>query len=158
LTQQPGRSQVRTDYAQSFSYNPVDQELYVLNERDETLLVLSAGTLEQKKLIPSLHMTEGDSRIVYDKHTVFGVRTLAIDPERSLLLTASLATNMVDVIDLTTYKRLAKCYVAPWLRCISLDTKACVAYVSSTEGLFRVVYTARLRPREAHRSGNRSGS
>lgn len=280
LTQPPRRSQVRTDYAQSFGYNPADQELYVFNAHDEALLVLSAGTLEQKKVIPDLHMTEGDSRIVYDRQTasliiasegaywgaapsdasgypvavvdreggtirytvrdcdglctpglvevhptkpllylafpkkvllyntelrkvvatgpindrwvdgmvvtpdgkellvgvplssvvlrldaeslqlkgaidtVFGVRTLAVDPERYLLLTASLATNMVDIIDLSTYKRLAKYYVAPWLRSISLDRKDGVAYVSSTEGLFRVVYAARLKPRQAHKSGS----
>jgi DNA-binding beta-propeller fold protein YncE len=274
LTQAPRRSQARTDYAQSFSYNPTDRELYVFNPHDDTLLVLTAGTLEQKKSIPDLHLTEGDSRIVYDRQTsslvvasegaywggpseeigspvavvdresgiirytvrdcdgfcipglmeinpikphiymafpkkvllynielckvvatapidhwvdgmvftpdekellvgvplssivlrldaeslevkgaidtVFGVRTLAVDPERHLLLTASLATNMVDVIDLLTYKRLATYYVAPWLRSFALDTEAGVAYVSSTEGLFSVDYTARLRGRKSH--------
>ncbi len=269
------RSQVRTDYAQSFGYNPADQELYVFNSHDGTLLILTAGTLEQKKSIPDLHIAEGDSRIVYDRQTsslivasegaywggtsdtsgypvavvdresgavrytvsdcdglcipglievhptkpwlymafpkkvllyntelrqvvatapindywvdgmvitpdekellvgvplsatvlrldaeslqlkgaidtVFGVRTLAVDPERDLLLTASLATNMVDVIDLRTYKRLAKYYVAPWLRSFALDTEAGVAYVSSTEGLFSVDYAARLRGRKPH--------
>ena len=80
--------------------------------------------------------------------TVFGVRTLAVDSKRNLLLTASLATNMLDVIDLKTYRRVAQYYVAPWLHDISLDTKAGFAYVSSTEGLFRVQYTSRLgRPK-----------
>src|SRR6266851_4827528 len=69
LTQAPRRSQARTDYAQSFSYNPADKELYVFNPHDHTLLVLTAGTLEQKKSIPDLHLTEGDSRIVYDRQT-----------------------------------------------------------------------------------------
>jgi hypothetical protein len=275
FTHAPRRSQVRTDYAQSFSYNSTDRELYIFNAHDDTLLVLNAETLEQKRSLPDLHMTEGDSRIVYDRqtsslliasegaywggtsdtsgytvavvdrengavrytvsdcdgpcipalieihptkpwlymafpkkvllyntelrkvvaaaaindhwvdgmvvtpdekellvgvplssavlrldakslqlkgaiNTVFGVRTLAVDPERDLLLTASLATNMVDVIDLLTYKRLAKYYVAPWLRSFALDTKAGVAYVSSTEGLFSVDYTARLRGRKSH--------
>jgi len=67
-----------------------------------------------------------------------------VDSERNLLLTASLATNMLDVIDLKTYKRITKYYVAPWLHDICLDTKNGVAYVSSTEGLFRVRYSARL--------------
>ena len=273
LSHAPRQSAVVTGHAQSFSYNPTDQELYVFNADNDTLFVLSAGTLEQMRSIRDLHMTEGDSRIAYDKQTcslviasegaywggpsdesgypvavvnresgairytvrdceglcipglievhpskpllylmfpkkvllyniklrqvvatapindrwldgmvitpdekellvgvplsstivrldaeslqvkgtidtVFGVRTLAIDPERRLLLTASLATNMVDVIDLGTYQRLAKYYVAPWLRSISPDTKSGVAYVSSTEGLFSVNYTARLKPRQ----------
>ena len=276
LTHRSRRSKVGTDHAQSFSYNPDDQELYVFNEHDHTLLFLAAITLEQKKSIPNLHMTEGDSRIVYDRRTasliiasegaywggpsddsgypvaivdresgavrytmkdcdglcipglveihptkpllylafpkkvllyntelqkvvatapingrwvdgmvvtpdekellvgvplssavlrldaeslqlkgvidtVFGVRTLAVDPERYLLLTASLATNMVDVIDLSTYQRLAEYYVTPWLRSICVDTKAGVAYVSSTEGLFRVDYTARLKGRKSYK-------
>jgi hypothetical protein len=76
--------------------------------------------------------------------TVFGVRTLAVDPVRDLLVTASLATNMVDVIDLGTKKRAASYYVGPWLRAISLDTESGRAYVSSTEGLYAVDYLSRL--------------
>ena len=76
--------------------------------------------------------------------TVFGVRTLAVDADRNLLLGASLATNMVDVIDLRTMKSVAKHFVGPWLRAISLDTKAGLAYVSSTEGLFVIDYVAGL--------------
>ena len=274
LTHGPRRSRVRTGYAQSFGYNPRDQELYAFNEPDQTLVFFAAGTLEQKKSVPDLRMTPGDVRIAYDRQTaslilasegayedapsdlpgypvavvdresgairytvkdcdglctpalievhptkpllyltfakrvtlyntelrkvvatapinsrwvdgmavtpdqkellvgiplssavlrldaeslrlkgaidtVFGVRTLAVDPERNLLLTASLATNMLDVIDLSTYKRLAQYYVAPWLRAICPDTKAGVAYVASTEGLFIVNYTARLHRRSS---------
>src|SRR5262249_42456816 len=69
LPQARRRSQVTTGHAQSFSYNPTDHELYVFNEDNNTLLVLAAGTLEQKRLIRDLHMTKGDSRIVYDRHT-----------------------------------------------------------------------------------------
>ena len=67
-----------------------------------------------------------------------------MDPERNLVLAGSLATNAVDVIDLTTHERVAKYYVAPWLRSICLNTRAGKAYVSSTEGLFAVDYTSRL--------------
>jgi len=56
--------------------------------------------------------------------TVFGVRALAVDAARNLLLTGSGLTNMVDVIDLKTKKRVAKHYVGPWLRAIALDQKA----------------------------------
>jgi hypothetical protein len=76
--------------------------------------------------------------------TTLGVRTLTVDRERNLVLAGSLATNLVDVIDLGTHKRLAKYYVAPWLRSICLNVNAGEAYVSSTEGLFAVDYTSRL--------------
>src|SRR5262249_27861740 len=69
LAHAPRRSKVATGYAQSFSYNPADQELYVFNANNNTLFVLRAGTLEQKRSIPDLHMMEGDSRIVYDRRT-----------------------------------------------------------------------------------------
>jgi len=76
--------------------------------------------------------------------TVFGVRTLAVDPVRNLLLAGSLVSNMLDVIDLETRARVAKYYVGPWLRTIALDSAAGVAYVSSIEGLFRVNYATRI--------------
>ncbi len=273
LSRAPYRSPVGTNKAQSFYYNPANRELYVFNDHDNALLFLNAKALDVKKSVTGLRITEGDSRIVYDRqndsiiiasegtywgsasdengypiavigrkagqllytvkecgglcipglihihptkpllymgfpkkvlsyntgtrkivgtsavidqwvdgmaitpdgrellvgaplhsavlrfdaeslelkgsiHTVFGVRTLAVDPERNLLLTASLVTNMLDVIDLKTYEQVAEYYVAPWLRDISVDTKAGMAYVSSTEGLFRVHYTARLGGRK----------
>jgi DNA-binding beta-propeller fold protein YncE len=269
LSRGPRRSEVSTGRAQSFFYNPLYHELYVLDEGNHRLVVLNAGTLDVKASVPGVHMTAGDSRIVYDSHTdtiivasegaywgspsdekgypiaaikrsagqilytmrdcgglcipglitmhpglplaylafpkkvlalntvtrqiagkpfvsnqwvdgsaitpdgkellvgvplqssvlrfdaesleprgaidtVFGVRTLTLDSERNLLLTASLATNMMDVIDLRTHKRVAKYYLGPWLRSICLDTKNGEAYVSSVQGLFKVEYTARL--------------
>jgi hypothetical protein len=76
--------------------------------------------------------------------TVLGVRALAVDRDRNLLLTASLATTMVDVIDLATYRRLARYRAGPWLRAIALDTEQGVAYISSISGLFRIDYAASL--------------
>jgi DNA-binding beta-propeller fold protein YncE len=281
LDQPPHTSPVVIDNAQSFHYSPANHEIYVFNEREHALLVLNAGTLDLKKSVPDVQMTNGDSRIVYDRYTdtlfiaseggywglptdetgypiavvgrdtgqlvytmkdceglcipglidihpqkpiaylvfpkrvlafntvkraiggtpfqsdswvdgmaftpdgaellvgaplrgailrfdaeslapkgtigtVFGVRTLAVDPERNLLLSASLATNMVDVIDLRTRKRAAKYYVGPWLRSICLDTRAGVAYVSSTEGLFAVNYASRLPVARPTRSARRN--
>jgi len=75
---------------------------------------------------------------------VFGVRTLAVDPERNLLVSASRSTNMVDVMDLGTQKRTATYYAGPWLRSSLLTREAAWAYVSSTEGLFAVNYLSRL--------------
>jgi len=74
--------------------------------------------------------------------TVFGVRSLAVDPVRNLLFTASLLRNKLDVIDLKTMSRVAQYHVGPWLRAIALDTDAGIAYVSSNEGLYKVNYTA----------------
>jgi hypothetical protein len=74
----------------------------------------------------------------------FGVRTLGVDAARKLLLTGSLLTNMVEVIDLETNARIAKYWVAPWLRGVCVDTSGGAAFVSSTEGLFRVDYLARV--------------
>src|SRR5216684_8294745 len=272
LNRGPYWSQVSTERAQSFYYNSPYGEIYVLDQGNHKLFILNAKTLDAKRSVPDLHMTEGDSRIVYDSQTdtilvasegtywgspsdekgypiavikrstgqilytmrdcgglcipglitmhprlplvylafpkkvlalntvtrqiagtpfvsnqwvdglavtpdgnellvgvplrstvlrfdaeslnpkgaidtVFGVRTLAVDSERDLLLTASLATNMVDVIDLRTSKRVAKYYLGPWLRSICLDTKNDEAYVSSAQGLFKVDYTARLPQR-----------
>jgi len=79
-----------------------------------------------------------------DLKTSFGVRGLALDPERNLLLTVSIATNHLDVIDLTTDRVVARYWVGPWLRRISLDTEAGIAYVSSSYGLFKVDYMDRL--------------
>jgi len=127
-----GTSAVTDQWVDGMAVTPDGKELLVGVPLHSEVLRLDAETLELRGSIP----------------TVFGVRTLAVDSERNLLLTASLATNMLDVVDLKTYKRVTKYYVAPWLHDICLDTKAGVAYVSSTEGLFRVRYTSRLgRPK-----------
>ena len=74
----------------------------------------------------------------------FGVRTIAVDPKRNLLLTLSLVTNVLDVIDLNTYKSVKRYYLAPWLRSIVLDGEG-TAYVSCFSGLFRVSYAPMRR-------------
>jgi DNA-binding beta-propeller fold protein YncE len=125
-----GTSAVKRQWVDGMALTPDGKELLVGVPLHSEVLRFDAESLELKGSIA----------------TVFGVRTLAVDSERNLLLTASLATNMVDVIDLKTYRRVAQHYVAPWLRDISLDTKAGFAYVSSTEGLFRVQYTSQRAP------------
>jgi hypothetical protein len=121
-------SAVNNQWVDGMEITPDGKELLVGVPLHSKVLRFDAESLELKGSIP----------------TVFGVRTLAVDPERNLLLTASLATNMLDVIELKTHQRVAKYYIAPWLHDICLDTKAGFAYVSSTEGLFRVRYTSRL--------------
>jgi hypothetical protein len=68
-----------------------------------------------------------------------GVRTLAVDAKRNLLLTLSLVTGILDVIDLDTYESIKRYYMAHWLRSIVLDGRG-TAYVSSFGGLFKVQY------------------
>ena len=68
-----------------------------------------------------------------------GVRTLAVDEKRNLLLTLSLVSGMLDVIDLNTYESIKRYYLAPWLRSIVLDGRG-AAYVSSFRGLFKIQY------------------
>lgn len=121
-------SAVNNQWVDGMEITPDGKELLVGVPLHSEVLRFDAESLELRGSIP----------------TVFGVRTLAVDAERNLLLTASLATNMLDVIDLKTHRRAAEYYIAPWLHDICVDTKAGFAYVSSTEGLFRVRYTSRL--------------
>lgn len=76
--------------------------------------------------------------------TSFGARSLALDTQRNLLLTASIASNHLEVIDLTTERVVASYWLGPWLRRIALDAETGIAYVSSRYGLFRVSYIDRL--------------
>ncbi|MBD2020004.1 hypothetical protein H6F43_07365 [Leptolyngbya sp. FACHB-36] len=103
-------------------------ELLVSSPVKSSVVRYDANTLERK----------GDIK------TTFGVRTVAVDATRNLLLTGSLATNMLEVIDLKTYKRLAQYRLGPWLREICLDPESGVAYVSSNGALYKVNYTDRL--------------
>lgn len=68
-----------------------------------------------------------------------GVRTLAVDAERNLLLALSLGTGVMDVIDLRTFEIVNTYYLSPWLRSVVLDGKG-TAYVSSFGRLFKVQY------------------
>jgi hypothetical protein len=72
--------------------------------------------------------------------TLFGGRTIAIDPTRGLLFSGSLVTNKLKVIDLSTRQSIAEYYLGPWLRTIVVDSAAGIAYISSHEGLFKVRY------------------
>jgi hypothetical protein len=107
---------------------PDENEVLFPYPMHSAIFRFDARTLEFKGTIP----------------TVFGVRNVAVDPTRNLLLTVSGFNNKLDVIDLQSRKRLAQYYIAPWLRSIALDAKTGVAYVSSVGGLYRVNYIARL--------------
>lgn len=111
-------------FMERMELSPGHHELFVAATADSAVLRLHPETLALKGSID----------------TVFGVRTLAVDRVRNLLLTASLVSNMLEVIDLTTEETVGKYYVGPWLRTIAVDARRGVAYVSSIEGLFRVAY------------------
>jgi hypothetical protein len=99
-------------------------ELLAPSALDATVLRLDPETLEHKGQINSL----------------FGARAIAVDPVHNLLLSGSLVSHWLELIDLNSQQRLARFYVGPWLRGISLDSQAGVAYISSHEGLFKINY------------------
>jgi hypothetical protein len=74
--------------------------------------------------------------------SLFGARAIAVDPVRRLVLSGSLVTNRLEVINLDSQQPVALYYVGPWLRSLSLDVEAGQAYLSSHEGLFRIQYGA----------------
>src|SRR5262249_24805527 len=69
LDQAPRQSEAEVGFAQGFSYNRSDRELYVFNSMSGSLLVLDATTLALKKLVQGLNLSEGDCFIEFDKHS-----------------------------------------------------------------------------------------
>lgn len=72
----------------------------------------------------------------------FGVRSLAVDEVRGMLVSGSVATGMLRMIDLRTSEPRGSVYVGPWLRTIELDPARSVAYVSSKSAIYVVNYGA----------------
>lgn len=120
---------------------PSDQRVHRMAydpHRDEVLLASSA-----------------DSRILrYDAQTLapkgvfkatFGVRVIAVDPLRNVLLANSLVSGKVVMIDLATQKLICSWYLGPWLRSIVIAPERGVAYISSSGGLYELRYADRLR-------------
>lgn len=75
---------------------------------------------------------------------IFGVRTLAHDPERNLLFAGSFVTGQIITIDTRTGRALGTVYLGPWLRSIELDVATGTAYVSSNGILYRWSYDTDL--------------
>lgn len=71
---------------------------------------------------------------------IFGVRTLALDPERNLLFAGSFVTGQIMTLDTQTGRPLGTVYLGPWLRSIELDVATGTAYVSSNGILYRWSY------------------
>jgi hypothetical protein len=72
--------------------------------------------------------------------TQFGVRSMGVDAMRDLLVTASLVTSGVDVIDLKTRRTMATYRLGPWLRDVQIDAPCGRAFVSSRHGVYAVPY------------------
>jgi hypothetical protein len=71
---------------------------------------------------------------------MFGVRALAVDPKRNVLLCGSLVNGIVAVIDLSSGRTISRFYLGPWLRTIVVDAPRGVAYVSSHDALYELRY------------------
>jgi DNA-binding beta-propeller fold protein YncE len=121
---------------------PDQTEVLVASPVHSEVLRFDAETLDLKGSIPS----------------IFGVRSLAIDPVRKLLLCGSMVNNLLEVIDLETNKRIAKYYVGPWFRKIVLDTNTGIAYISTGMGLYRVNYMASIRGDQPHSLNSNMGT
>jgi len=74
-----------------------------------------------------------------------GVRAIAIDESRNVLMAGSLLTGTVALYDITSGKKLRTWYLAPWVRFISFDEAKGEAYVSSNGGLFKFNYVDGLK-------------
>jgi hypothetical protein len=99
-------------------------ELLVNSPMESRIMRFDADQLHPKGYIPAS----------------FGVRAIAIDETRDLLLCGSIATGHVVVIDLETGRRLRSYYLGPWLRTIQLHVESGTAYVSSNGALYRLAY------------------
>jgi putative flippase GtrA/DNA-binding beta-propeller fold protein YncE len=72
--------------------------------------------------------------------TLFGVRVLAIDDQRQVVLCGSLTTGKIAVVDLATGRELESYYLGPWLRSVVVVPSRSRAYVSSNGTLYELQY------------------
>jgi len=112
--------------------DPTRDEILVASPLRSRVLAYDAATLQPRGAIS----------------TQFGVRSMEVDATRDLLVTASLVSTGVDVIDLKTRRVLATYRLGPWLRDVAIDAPCGRAFVSSRHGVYAVQYA---RPTEACR-------
>lgn len=105
-------------------YDAIASEILVASPQDGAILRYDAVTLQFKGKINSS----------------IGDRTLALDTKRNLLLVGNFINNYMQVIDLSTQKRIAHYYIGPWIRTIALDVESGIAYISTIHNLFKVNY------------------
>ena len=99
-------------------------ELLVTSPMESRIMRFDADQLQPKGYIPA----------------PFGVRAIAIDESRDLLLCGNIATGQLMVIELKSGRALRRYYLGPWLRTIQLQIESGIAYVSSNGALYRVDY------------------
>jgi hypothetical protein len=130
--------------------------VYDLQRRAVTNEVRSDARLDRMAFWPSsnevLVASPAESRVLrYDADTLepkgyidgpIGVRVLAVDRQRNLLVAGSLATGIVTVHELITGHQLDRHYLGPWLRSISLVEEGGLAYVSSNGALYSLQYVS----------------
>lgn len=115
---------------------PRADRMAYLTDKNEVLLTVPAASRIMRYDAETLDY-KGDFA------SIFGVRTLAIDATRRLLLCASLATGEVAVIDLDTFAIRSRYYLGPWLRSVVIDPSRGTAYVSSRGYLYELNYDQR---------------
>lgn len=130
------------------THEPLDRMAVVPGE--DELLVASPTTASVRRYNARTLEKKGEIK------TLYGVRSLAVDPLRRLLFCGSLIRNTIEVVDLNTYRSVTRYYVGPWVRTISLDVNAGVAYVSTYGRLARLQYSTpsnTAQPDKAERAG-----
>lgn len=146
----PARPLLYMSFFQGISNEIIIYDLEALSISNQTIFNARMDRMAFLESVNELLVTIPTKSLIYrlDADTLalkgeikssFGVRTMAVDAKRNLLLTVSLVTNILDVIDLDTYQSIKRYYLAPWLRSIALDGSG-NAYVSSFTSLFRVNY------------------
>ena len=110
--------------ADRMAYWKGGNELLLASPLKSRVIRFDADTLESRGIINS----------------IFGVRTLAIDPIRNLLFCGSLTSGTVPIYDLATGQRRISFYLGPWLRTIAIHPSSGTAYVSSNGALYKLSY------------------
>lgn len=105
-------------------FDPKTNELLVCLPLQGEVLRLDADTLEKK----------GSYKVTS------GVRAIAIDETRRVMMVGSLLTGKVALYDMTTGTKLHDWYLAPWVRYIELNPATGIAYVSTNGALLKFNY------------------
>ena len=138
----------------SFFRNSSSLMLYDLQRRDFVASVPTEPRVDRMAFDPArsevLLASPLKSRVLrFDAQTLaprgeikgaFGVRVIAIDPQRDWMLTGSLATGGFEVQELATAKVVRRIFLGPWLRTIVVDAASSTAYVSANGALYKVPY------------------
>jgi hypothetical protein len=121
------RSATADPRAERMAFSRRRNELLVTSPMESRIMRFDADSLQPKGYIPAL----------------FGVRAIAVDEARDVVLCGNIATGQMVTIDLATRQRLQTYYLGPWLRTIELHVDSGTAYVSSNGALYRVQYAGR---------------